>query len=320
MSERENSSRPFAQLMADLAADVAPHVREQNPADARRRGRTRMVRHRTAASLLSLALVGGTAGIAATMSHHGARPIGVDGGPVGTPPAPTTLPRTGTPTSTAPSQKPTSAPGSSATIPVPGTDNHSAAPDIVNAAAWLTPSQLPFAAQLHWETSGSRHIDVMNAAEQDLGACLNGDPQAFGALGTWQTLSESVITSGNVAQEQAYNAQMFFPTTAAARQGLAAMKSAYGSCLGKKASSPYVYNTQNTASDGAGFAMLETFRNQDGTWPAASLAQDDSHEYFVQDGTVVYFLGVYGRAEIDGTGQDPQILQAMHAALQHYPK
>ncbi len=64
--------------------------------------------------------------------------------------------------------------------------------------------------------------------------------------------------------------------------------------------------------------MLRTLRHRDGKPASAPAAGSDSHEYLVQDGNVIYFLGIYGGPAIDGSGSDPRVLASMSGALTHY--
>jgi hypothetical protein len=289
MSEPGTVGRSLTGVMRAMADEIAPQVRTPGSVAAQRRGHVRTVRHRIAVS--GLVVLIGIAALLTIGSGTGHRPSPGPAAPTGAAPTPSTdLPRK-----------------ASATTPVP--------------AAWLNPARFPFAADLSWRTDRPADITVLTTPGDDISTCQSGDPTAFGAAPVWQLGPTWTSGSGGVPDAQLSSAQYFFGSVAAATAGLATIKSTYSRCRPIDTIGSTRIKTVTTTASGHGrIAILQTIRDPAGAPASSANEPSDSHEYVVQDGTVIYIVAVHGGTNVDATGADTQILQAMRDALDHYAK
>ena len=314
MPEPTSGPNSLSGVFAALAREVEPQVAEHHPAAARMRGRQRAVHRRLAASVLAAALVaGGSSAVALLSRHHAALPGPVNASP---PPTPAT-------TYSLVAPAPSASLGASGG-PSPSTASSTAQADIdpatVLAAAWLTAAQLQDATGFSW-AGGAIPLRTMDAAENNLGTCLSGDPRQVGAETRWQIGADINRSAGG----QAYQVQYFYPNAAAARDGLAAFEAVYAHCQGVGTRNylldPHLIDTvRDTVQADGRFAMLRTVRHPDGTAASSPAVGSDSHEFLAQKGNVIYFFGLYGGPAIDDSTHDAQVLAAMLTALGNYWK
>lgn len=186
-------------------------------------------------------------------------------------------------------------------------------------SAWLSSSQLPIGTGLQWQ-GGPATPQVNANAVNNLGSCLTGNPAQVGAGAQWQTEGGIFHQAGSTqATYQVEEVQYFYAGASAAAQGLSAIESAYEQCKQAASREAGVVDTITVTQRSADtFAVLRTVRTSSGAPTSTATVGSDSHEYVVQDGNVVYFVGFYGDSGIDGTRGDAGLLTQMLTALADY--
>jgi hypothetical protein len=186
-------------------------------------------------------------------------------------------------------------------------------------SAWLGPSQLPIGSGLQWQ-AGPAAPQVNANPENNLGSCLTGNPLQVGAGATRQTEGGIFHQAGSTqAKYQVYQVQYFYSGSSSAARGLSAIETAYDQCKQSAAVETGVVDTIKVTRQSADtYAVLRTVRTSGGAPTSTPTVGSDSHEYFVQDGNVVYFVGLYGDSGIDGSSQDAGLMSRMLAAVSGY--
>jgi hypothetical protein len=327
-------SENFDGALARIAGSAAEAAGQPGAAAARKRGRQRTVRRRAAASALSLALIGGGAGIAAASIHPGGpKPM---------------VAASGTP-STSSSPAPTSTPSTAPTTPAPGGTTSTATgiapnPGQYVAGAWLSAGQEPFGTTVNWQAStdleGSRIgaevfeiTDPASPAYQSDVACQAADfpgtqaaaqYQMFDGPGNENTVRGNSSLGGSTIAANAYQNIFFYPNATSADTGWGALLSDFSQCAQHETGTD-----PTTGEHITGETRRTTSQSDAECWSNLMLVTADpgassiEHGCFIRHGDLIEVVGVSVNADssfstVDFGAGDAGTLQAMRQTLSVY--
>jgi hypothetical protein len=190
-----------------------------------------------------------------------------------------------------------------------------APPPTAPTSAWLPVRQFPFESTYQWTQSTDEPTLT------SLFSCPDGvTPAALSAAPSqaqYYSPGPSSITQGASTQLLIFE----FPSSSAAQAAFVELKSDYGNC---NASSHYAAGSRQPLKDSVtisahsstGFASVHTFRASNGTESGSPIGiASDTHEYFVQRGTLLEALRVNGDSYIDNSDADMQTLNNLASSL-----
>jgi hypothetical protein len=190
-----------------------------------------------------------------------------------------------------------------------------AAPQTVPASAWLPVRQFPFESTYQWTETADE------PTQSNLFSCPDGAIPASlsdaASQAQYYRPAPSSITQSASTQLLIFE----FSSSSAAQAAFEEPKSDYGAC---DAGSHYAAGSRPPLKDSVtisaltdtGFASVHTFRAADGTEAGSPIGvASDTHEYFVQRGSLVEALRVNGDSYIDSSGTDIQTLNNLASCL-----
>lgn len=292
----------FQNLLSDIAQSASTSTNPAGADAARRRGHQRTVRKQVAAGVMAVALMGTSAGLAVALAGNqgnAPKPITNSGTPTpnvsNTPASPSTSPSP----SNSPSSTPSTVTGDVNTI-VPG--------------AWTPPSQFPINPG-GWTADMSKPA-IYTADRQWFYSCRGADTfNHLGAIGYQEMTYKAPPSSTILPADQVL---FFFPSTAAAQQGLEAVRSDYANCQEQTVGVnkvPMTGTVRQTGQLDGGYAWLHTYRTAQGGLGDPTDIPSDNHEFFVQRGNVVEMVWFGGDSAVDQQDNDLTFLAALESNL-----
>ena len=297
----------FDTLLSEIAETAGSAVHPTGSVAARRRGHQRAVRRRVAASVLSVALLGGAGGLSfALATHNSATPA-----PITHSNTPTPTPSTpASPSASASSSSPSPSASASSTTPSVTGDLHTVVP-----AAWTPVNQFPFSS-LNWKANMSQ-ASIETGERQWFYTCWGATTLAHLGASGYQHITYNATRPGGTS-DAAEQVMFFFPSTSAAEQALATIQNDYAHCpeqttgLNGVAMIPTLQQTEQL--DGS-YAWLHYFRTGGGAPGDTADIAPDNHEYFAQRGDVVEMVWIGNDSAIDNSSGDLSFLNSLNANL-----
>ena len=296
----------FQNLLSDIAQSASVSTNPSGAEAARRRGQQRTVRKQLAAGVLSVALVGTSAGLALALAgnqNNAPKPITNSGTPTPT--------VSNSPASPSPSPSASNSPSNSPSPPGVTGDLNTIVP-----SAWTPQSEFPVGPG-DW-TSGTTQPTIHTADRQWFYSCHSADTLThLGALG-YQERSYSETAAGtNIGADQVL---FFFPSTADAQQALGTMRNDYAHCPEQSTGTdgvPMTGTVRQTEALDDGYASVHTFTTAQGNPGKPANIPADNHEFFVQRGDVVelVWIGGSGDATVDEQNNDLTFLADLETHL-----